>query len=119
METANTSSPSRDKAAIQHPDAWQRLGEFLAPVPHMVFYDSPGFQDRAGALISDGRRLPDLIGETFGFPFYITDLEQSFVVGMNDHDYMIGVGLAKPWVESLPPWYPPTAYDSADDDADK
>jgi hypothetical protein len=97
----------RDKISVQSPDGWEGLGEFLAPTPHVLFYDGPGDLDRSSVLIEDGSRIPDLIAETFGFPFYVTDLNQTFVVGQTDDDYMVGAGRARDWVSSLPPWKPP------------
>jgi hypothetical protein len=91
----------KDKASIQDPEAWKRLAEFIGPGPHVLFYDSPGFLDRGGVAISDGARIVEILGESFGFPFYVTDVARTFVVGMNFHDFLIGTGRATRWVKSL------------------
>jgi hypothetical protein len=90
----------RNKSALQDENGWRRLEGFLGAGPHVLFYDSPGFADRAGVEIN-GTTIPGLIGECFGFPFYVTDMAHTFVVGMNDHDYLIGTGTAASWVASL------------------
>lgn len=91
----------RNRSAIQDENGWRRLEEFLGSGPHVLFYDSPGFVDRAGVELANGTTVPGLIGECFGFPFYVTDAAHTFVVGMNDHEYLIGAGTAASWIASL------------------
>jgi len=89
------------KASRQKEDGYLDLAGFLRSGPHTLFYDSPGFADQAGVRFADGAGVSPVLAECFGFPFYVTDEEHTFVVGMNDHDYLIGVGTAAPWVASL------------------
>jgi hypothetical protein len=90
----------KHKMALQDEMGWSRLKGFLRPSAHVLFYDSPGSQDRGGVEVFDGTQIPRLIEECFGFPFYVTNLSRDFVVGMNDHDFLIGVGMARPWIAS-------------------
>lgn len=88
----------RDKASVQDGDAWRRLPELLSPTPHLLFWDHS--HDGAGAEL-DGSRVVDVLAECFGFPFYVVDAARTYVVGMDDHDYLIGTGRAAGWIRTL------------------
>ncbi|NUE67745.1 DUF6756 family protein [Snodgrassella sp. ESL0253] len=45
--------------------------------------------------------LMNVVNELFGFVFYITDENESFLLCRNDHEFIIGAGKAKKWVENL------------------
>ena len=90
------------KNARQDTEGWALLQSFLNREPHLLFYDAPGSIDRHGVRFLDGSAIPKVLAECFGFPFYITDEAHRFVVGMNEHDYLIGVGSAEAWMRGLP-----------------
>lgn len=88
-----------DSASVQDEDAWRRLPELLTAGPHELFWDHS--HDAAGVRVADGSRLTDLLAECFGFPFYVVDADLTLVVGMDDHDVLVGAGRAAGWVRSL------------------
>lgn len=52
-------------------------------------------------LLNDFHGLSLIIEELFGFVFYVSNIEMDFVVCWNDHEYLIGGGEAKVWVDDL------------------
>ena len=57
--------------------------------------------DEHAFLIANGVELQTILGESFGFEFYITDRDQSYVICFNHHDVLYGCGAAREWVEEL------------------
>lgn len=87
------------KVSIQNEDGWRLLSEILEHDVHYMFYDHSC--DYHGVEISNGARISDILERCFGFPFYVTDKENTFVIGMNDHDYLIGTGSVTDWLKKL------------------
>ncbi|NUQ73224.1 MAG: hypothetical protein HUU21_06695 [Polyangiaceae bacterium] len=96
-------------AAVQHPEAWTWIHEFVGNGPVLLFYDSSldskAHPDRSMFLVPSGRALVELLEECYGFVFYVTNDNTDFVLCFNDHDYLIGSGNAKDWTASLAPRY--------------
>jgi hypothetical protein len=90
-----------DYAAVQHPDAWQWLDEYLGPDPVFLFYDS--HDEQTVLRVAHGSDVVRILGECFGFIYYVTNESLDYLLCENDHDYLIGAGAAKPWVQSLAP----------------
>ena len=57
--------------------------------------------DEHAFLIANGVELQTILGESFGFEFYITDKDQSYVICFNHHEVLYGCGAAREWVEEL------------------
>jgi hypothetical protein len=49
--------------------------------------------------VPSGTALHDLLYNTFGFVFYVTDSEATYLICFNDHDFLIGCGSARRWIE--------------------
>ncbi|MGE0791849.1 MAG: hypothetical protein AB7S26_39610, partial [Sandaracinaceae bacterium] len=78
--------------------AWRRLEEFVVDSFVLLVADSQG---TCGFAFEAGAPLVAIIADCSGFEFYVTDHENSYVIAYNDHDYLIGAGRARSWVESL------------------
>jgi hypothetical protein len=87
------------KYSVQNEEAWRSISRFLDNSAHYMFYDHSC--DHHGIEFYDGKKISDVLERCFGFPFYITDKNNTFVIGMNDHDYLIGVGIAVDWVKTI------------------
>lgn len=48
-----------------------------------------------------GQELTKALGETFGFEFYVTDGQATYLWCVNHHEYLIGTGEAASWVHEL------------------
>jgi hypothetical protein len=91
-----------DYAAVQHPDSWQWVDEFIDPdQPTYLFGDEHQLYELL--RLEHGGDVIRVLEHTPGFPFYVTIPELRYLLSHNDHDYIIGCGDAKDWVESLRP----------------
>ena len=52
-------------------------------------------------LIQSGEDLNYILSETYGFEFYITDKQCSYLLCFSDHDILYGCGTAKEWIERI------------------
>lgn len=90
----------RNYAAVQHPDSWEWVNEFVGDEPVILFYDWP---NERTMFRTHGKDVKAILANCFMFVFYITNESYDYLLAQNDHDYIIGAGTAKPWVESLAP----------------
>ena len=90
----------REYSAVQHPDSWEWVGEFVRG-PAYLFFDER--DEPSVFLFREGQRIRDVLEECAGFEFYICDPECTYLLCNNDQDYLFGVRKAQPWVESLRP----------------
>jgi hypothetical protein len=51
--------------------------------------------------LENGIALEHLLEECPGFVFYVFDRSMTFLMCHNDHDYLIGCGVATGWIEGL------------------
>jgi hypothetical protein len=90
----------REYSAVQHPDSWEWVGEFVRG-PAYLFFDK---RDEPSVFrFKEGQRIREVLEECSGFEFYICDSEYTYLLCNNDHDYLIGAGKAQEWVKSLQP----------------
>ena len=52
-------------------------------------------------LINSGNDLDFILSETYGFEFYVTDLDCSYLLCFNHHDILYGCGAAYDWVKHI------------------
>jgi len=78
------------------PDGWRAIGDF--PLSDMVtmFFDREN--ETTMYSVKSCSDVVELLSECPGFVFYITDVNCSFLLCHNDHDYLIGTGEARDWV---------------------
>jgi hypothetical protein len=103
FEFADNNIRPEHRSSVQHPDSWSWVDEFLTDEPVLFFYDSNLNGDDAMFRIPSGRDVVTLLRECSSFPFYVTNDALDYVICHNDHDYIVGAGRAKAWVESLTP----------------
>ena len=49
--------------------------------------------------VPSGASLDQLLHRTSGFEFYVTDLEGTYLICFNHHDFLVCCGSAKAWLE--------------------
>ena len=54
--------------------------------------------DKNAFLIPNGTELYKILEDSFGFEFYITNQNHSYLLCFNHHDILYGSGEAKKWV---------------------
>jgi hypothetical protein len=86
-----------DGASVQNSEAWQWIRNLVGSRSCILFFD-PG--DEAEMFhVPSGSSLDELLGNTFGFVFYVTDADANYLVSFNDHDFLICCGSAREWLE--------------------
>ena len=81
------------------PDGWLRACEFVQFRETIIFFDRHDSQIMWKFLSGD--MLARVFKNAPALQFYITDSEASFILCYNDHEYLIGVGACKKWLEKL------------------
>ena len=84
-------------SSIQDSNAWSWIGDFVRERNCVLFFD---LADEVEMFhVPSGPSLDVLLGDTYGFVFYVTDVEASYLIGFNDHDFLICCGDAQEWLE--------------------
>ena len=83
---------------IHNSEAWSWISEFVGKKPILIFFEQS--DDSSIVYLKNGSFLSEILGECFGFVFYITDLKYSYIISFNDHDILIGSGTAANWIKS-------------------
>jgi hypothetical protein len=50
--------------------------------------------------VPSGSSLDQLLSNTFGFEFYVTDLNADYLICFNHHDVLVGCGNAQQWLHA-------------------
>lgn len=77
---------------------WSWISEFVGDIPILIFFEQS--DDKSIVRLENGSYLSKILGECFGFVFYITDLDYNYLVCFNDHDILMGAGTASDWIEN-------------------
>ena len=84
-------------ASVRNADAWRWIHEFVGSRSCVLFLD---LADGAEMFhVPSGSSLDGLLANTYGFVFYVTDAEADFLICFNDHDFLMGWGGAREWLE--------------------
>jgi hypothetical protein len=86
-----------DSKEIYDANAWQWISGFLDDKPILIFFEES--DDRAIVRLEKGFYISQILGECFGFVFYIIDIDYNYLMCFNDHNILIGAGIAASWIE--------------------
>ncbi len=89
----------KDYAYYQNSNAWSLIKDYVKENKCIMFFNKS--DDKNGFLILNGAELQKIIEESFGFEFYITDENLSYLICFNHHDILYGLGKAKDWVKEV------------------
>lgn len=89
----------KDYAYYQNSNAWSLIKDYVKENKCIMFFNKS--DDRNGFLISNGAELQKILEESFGFEFYITDENLSYLICFNHHDILYGLGKAKDWIKEV------------------
>ena len=89
----------KDCVSYQDSNAWSLICNYVKDNECIMFFNKS--DDKNAFLISNGTELQRILEDSFGFEFYITDRDQSYVICFNHHDVLYGCGAAREWVEEL------------------
>ena len=86
-----------DRASVQNSEGWQWVREFVGSRSCVLFFDLS--DETEMFCVPSGAALHELLAETCGFVFYVTDPEASYLICFNDHDFLVYCGGAREWLE--------------------
>ena len=89
----------KDYIYYQNSNAWSLIHDYVKDNECIMFFNKSG--DENGFLIFNGRELQQILEDSFGFEFYITDKNCSYLLCFNHHDILYGSGKAKAWVNEM------------------
>ncbi|MCR4567306.1 MAG: hypothetical protein K5769_04605 [Pseudobutyrivibrio sp.] len=84
---------------ISDNNAWSYIKDFISNNECIMFFNI-GDEDKM-FRISNGNDLNYILAETFGYEFYITNEDTSFLLCFNHHDILYAAGEAKKWIKTL------------------
>lgn len=77
---------------------WKVICDFGEQEPILLYKDAESFE---GFIFPSAKSLRDILFDTPAFEFYVTNRMTNFVLCHNHHDYLIGVGSCKQWLNSI------------------
>ena len=80
-------------------DGWSYIKDFVNDDELIMFFNEDD-EDKM-FRIKNGEELYFILSETYGYEFYITNINTTYLICFNHHDILCGCGEAKQWVKSL------------------
>ncbi len=87
-----------DYVSVCDSNGWQWINEFVGKEESIMFFNES--DEKKSFVFKDGADLTTVLSETYGFEFYVTNKQTSFLIAFNNHDYLIACGTAKKWLKS-------------------
>ena len=84
-----------DCVSIQDQNAWMLIEEFLFNSSFIMFFDKG--VDETMIELNPSTQLTKILEDCPGFVFYITNIDYTYLLCFNDHDFLIGAGSASKW----------------------
>ena len=88
----------KDYKSVKDSDGWKELVKYVRDKSVILFFEWS--DDKNMILFDKGQDVIDVLSDSHRFVFYITDLETSFMLCHNDHDYLISCGKSTNWLTS-------------------
>lgn len=79
--------------------AWGYIKEFVKDNECIMFFNQE--EEKEMFLIQSGEDLNYVLSETYGFEFYITNKQCSYLLCFNHHNILYGCGIAEKWIIEL------------------
>ncbi len=87
---------SRFRESVHDAQGWQWIGDYVGANPCYMMFNPDDAVDVF--LFESGAAIKDVLADTFGFEFYVTDEEASFLFCFNHHDMLLADGSAAEWL---------------------
>lgn len=87
-----------DYFSVNNKEAWQWINEFIGDSEAIMFFNNS--DERRSFIFKNGDDLVSVLRETYGFEFYITNKDFSYLICFNHHDVLITSGIAKQWLKN-------------------
>ena len=79
--------------------AWSYIKDFIEGNECIMFFNQE--EEKEMFLIQSGDDLNYILSETYGFEFYITNKQCSYLLCFNHHNILYGCGNAERWINKL------------------
>ena len=86
-----------DYYSVNNKEAWQWINEFIGDSETIMFFNNS--DERKSFIFKNGDDLVSVLSETYGYEFYITNKNLTYLICFNHHDVLIASGTAKQWLE--------------------
>ena len=88
-----------NSVSIRNSAGWEIACDYPVEEPLLIFQEGSKF---SAFRFANQDAVRQVLAESPGFEFFLTDDECSFVMCFNHHDYLIGVGACRNWLSQLP-----------------
>ena len=85
--------------AVNDDMGWSYIKDFVKDNECIMFFNQE--QEQEMFLIQSGEDLNYILSVTFGFEFYITNKQCSYLLCFNHHNILYGCGIAEKWMIKL------------------
>lgn len=86
----------KERESIQIEEPWTWLKEFTATIPTVLLFDRS--EDNMALVFKTGIDAVSVLEECFRMEFYLTDMQATFLLCCNHHNYLIASGTALNWL---------------------
>lgn len=87
-----------DYVYVNNSVAWSWINEYIGNTEVIMFFNES--DEKKSFLFKNGDDLVAILGETYGFEFYVTNKEKSYLLVFNHHDILMACGNAKNWLNT-------------------
>lgn len=87
----------KEGASLRSTQGWAMPGTFVGDAPCLLCFEPR--LDNNVLEFARGTDLEAVLAECSGFVFYVCDADMNYLLCFNDHDYLIALGTAKPWLD--------------------
>lgn len=85
--------------ALSDKDAWGYLKDYINNENCILFFNQE--EDKEMFEVDSGYDMHTILSETYGYEFYITNSDCSYLLCFNHHDILYGAGDSQQWVLSM------------------
>lgn len=85
--------------ALNDDMAWSYIKDFIKDNECIMFFNQQ--EEKEMFLIQSGDDLNHVLSETYGFEFYITDKQCSYLLCFSHHNILYGCGIAEEWINKI------------------
>jgi hypothetical protein len=90
---------SSEYKAICDSNAWRWIGDFVGSSPIFLLIGEGELSETW--RVKPGKRVVELLAETTGFVFFVTNNNADYLLCYDDHDCLIGFGTAAAWISGM------------------
>jgi hypothetical protein len=90
----------KENTSVFDPNGWKKIANFPYCGKVIMLFDEE--TERGIFSFCNFNDIVKTLSESIGFVFYLTNSNLDFLICHNDHDYLIGSGIASDWIKKSP-----------------